>query len=162
LSLFAYIGASFLARPDWMAVLAGTLVPEPRMDSTYLTTLVAILGTTISPYLFFWQASQEVEEAISRGQKQLWQRRGRTTGELKYAALDVAIGMLFSNVVMYFIITANAATLHQAGCTDIESAAQAAEALRPLAGEAATILMAIGLIGTGILAVPILTTSGAY
>jgi Mn2+/Fe2+ NRAMP family transporter len=124
--------------------------------------LVVILGTTISPYLFFWQASQEVEEEISRGRKRLWQRQGTTDDELKYAFWDVNTGMLFSNLVMYFIILATAATLHQAGRTDINSAADAAEALRPLAGDAATVLMALGLIGTGLLAVPILTGSAAY
>jgi NRAMP (natural resistance-associated macrophage protein)-like metal ion transporter len=163
LSLFAYIGASFLARPEWADVLRGTLLPTLRFDSTFLAMLVAILGTTISPYLFFWQASQEVEEEISRGRKRLWQRKGATDGELSYAAWDVSVGMFLSNIVMYFIILGTAATLHhQAGRTHIASAAEAAEALRPLAGDAATVLMALGLIGTGILAVPILTGSAAY
>jgi Mn2+/Fe2+ NRAMP family transporter len=162
LSLFAYIGASFLARPNWSEVAMGTFLPTFRFDSTFLATLVAILGTTISPYLFFWQASQEVEEEVARGRKRLWQRRGATAGELRYAAWDVAVGMLFSNAIMYFIILATAATLHQTGRTDIDSAAEAAEALRPLAGNAATVLMALGLIGTGFLAVPILTGSAAY
>ena len=102
-----------------------------------------------------WQASQEVEEEISRGRKYLWQRQGATDGELRYAALDINTGMLFSNVVMYFVILANAATLHQAGHTNITTAAEAAQALAPLAGEGATVLMALGLIGTGLLAVPI-------
>jgi NRAMP (natural resistance-associated macrophage protein)-like metal ion transporter len=162
LSLFAYIGASFLARPALGEVLHNTFVPTLRFDSTFLATLVAILGTTISPYLFFWQASQEVEEEISRGRRRLWQRQGVTDGEIKYAAWDVGIGMLFSNVVMYFIILATAATLHRAGRTDIDSAAEAAEALRPLAGDAATLLMALGLIGSGVLTVPILAGSAAY
>ena len=134
LALFAYIGAAFFARPHWPDVLAGTFVPTLRMDSTFLATLVAILGTTISPYLFFWQANQEVEEEISRGRKRLWQRKGATDGELKYAALDINTGMLFSNVVMYFVILASAATLHQAGHTNIGTAAEAAQALAPLAG----------------------------
>jgi NRAMP (natural resistance-associated macrophage protein)-like metal ion transporter len=162
LSLFAYIGASFLARPDWEKVLRDTFLPTLRFDSTFLAMLVAILGTTISPYLFFWQASQEVEEEVSRGRKRLWQRQGATEGELRYAAWDVSIGMFLSNVIMYFIILATAATLHRAGRTEIDSAAEAAEALRPLAGGAATVLMALGLIGTGVLAVPILTGSAAY
>jgi NRAMP (natural resistance-associated macrophage protein)-like metal ion transporter len=162
LSLFAYIGSSFFAEPDWHQVLRGTLMPSFRFDGTFLATVVAILGTTISPYLFFWQTNQEVEEAISHGQKHLWQRQGTTHTELRYAAWDVSTGMFFSNVVMYFIILATAATLHQAGKTTIETAADAAVALRPLAGNAAYILMALGLIGTGLLAVPILTTSGAY
>lgn len=162
LALFAYIGSVFFARPDWHAVLSGTFVPTIRFDSMFLATLVAILGTTISPYLFFWQASQEVEEEISRGRERLWQRRGATDGELKYAALDINTGMLFSNVVMYFVILANAATLHQEGITNIGTATEAAVALRPIAGEGATVLMALGLIGTGLLAVPILTGSAAY
>lgn len=162
LSLLAYVGAAFLARPDWAAVASGTFIPEVHFDTPYLVTLVAILGTTISPYLFFWQSSQEVEEEKALGRRRLWQRRGATDRELRYAWWDVMTGMLFSNVVMYFIILATAATLHRAGQTDIVDAAQAAEALRPLAGDAATVLMALGLIGTGLLAVPILTTSAAY
>jgi NRAMP (natural resistance-associated macrophage protein)-like metal ion transporter len=162
LALFGYIGAAFFARPDWHAVLRGTLLPTLHFDSIFLATLVAILGTTISPYLFFWQANQEVEEEISRGRRRLWQRKGATDGELKYAALDINTGMLFSNTVMYFVILASAATLHQAGRTNIATAAEAAQALRPLAGEGATVLMALGLIGTGLLAVPILTGSAAY
>jgi NRAMP (natural resistance-associated macrophage protein)-like metal ion transporter len=162
LALFGYIGSAFFARPDWHAVLRGTLIPAIHFDSTFLATLVAILGTTISPYLFFWQANQEVEEEISRGRKRLWQRRGATNRELKYAALDINTGMLFSNAVMYFVILANAATLHRAGMTNIGTATEAAAALRPLAGEGATVLMALGLIGTGLLAVPILTGSAAY
>ena len=162
LALFAYIGAAFLSRPDWGEVAEGTFLPEIHLDSAYLVTLVAILGTTISPYLFFWQSSQEVEEEKALGRRWLWQRLGATDRELRYAWWDVAIGMFFSNVVMYFIILATASTLHRAGQTDIADAAQAAEALRPLAGAAATGRLARGLIGTGLLAVPILTTSGAY
>jgi Mn2+/Fe2+ NRAMP family transporter len=162
LSLLAYIGASLLAGPAWGEVLKGTFLPTLRWDGTFLAMLMAILGTTISPYLFFWQASQEVEEDIARGRKRLWQRRGATDRELKYAAWDVNIGIFFSNLVMYFIILATAATLHRAGQTDVDTAAQGADALRPLAGEAAYILMALGFIGSGMLAVPILTTSGAY
>src|SRR5262249_46547188 len=146
----------------WGGVLQGTLLPTFRCDRTFLATLVAILGTTISPYLFFWQASQEVEEKVSRGRKRRWRHKGATDGELRYAFWDVSVGMFFSNLVMYFIILATAATLHRAGRTDIQSAADAAEALRPLAGDMATVLMALGLIGTGLLAVPILTGSAAY
>jgi NRAMP (natural resistance-associated macrophage protein)-like metal ion transporter len=162
LSLFAYIGASFLARPDWRAVLSGTFVPSLQLDGASLSIIVAVLGTTISPYLFFWQASQEVEEEIARGRTLRSQRIGASDTELKYAAWDVAIGMFFSNVVMYFIILATAATLHRTGQTQIDTATQAAEALRPLAGDGAYLLMAFGLIGTGLLAVPILTGSAAY
>src|SRR5207302_2546663 len=126
LALFAYMASAFFARPDWSQVLQGTLLPTLRCNRTFLTTLVAILGTTISPYLFFWQASQEVEEEVSRGRKRLWQRKGATDDELKYAFWDVNVGMFFSNLVMYFIILASAATLHRAGRTEISSAAEAA------------------------------------
>jgi Mn2+/Fe2+ NRAMP family transporter len=162
LALFAYIGSAFLARPDWGQVLTATFVPTIRLDQTFLLTLVAILGTTISPYLFFWQATQEVEEEVSMGRTQLWRRRGATDGELRYAALDVNVGMLFSNLVMYFIMLATAATLHQAGRTHITSATDAAQALRPLAGDLSSVLLAVGLIGSGVLAVPILSGSAAY
>jgi len=162
LALFAYILSAFFARPNLGAVLRGTLIPTFHFDSTFLSILVAVLGTTITPYLFFWQANQEVEEEISMGRTTLQQRKGATKGELKYANWDVAVGMLFSNVVMYFIILATAATLNTAGNTDIQSATQAAEALRPLAGNAAYVLLALGLIGAGFLCVPILTGSAAY
>jgi NRAMP (natural resistance-associated macrophage protein)-like metal ion transporter len=162
LSLLAYIGAAFFARPEWGLVVRDTLLPAVRNDPKFLATLVALLGTTISPYLFFWQASQEVEEKIAMGRKRLWQRRGASDAELRYAAWDVNLGMLFSNAVMFFIILATAATLHRDGRTDVQSAEEAAQALRPLAGEAATVLFALGLVGTGLLAVPILTTSAAY
>jgi Mn2+/Fe2+ NRAMP family transporter len=119
-------------------------------------------STTISPYMFFWQSSQEVEEEIAAGRKTLQQRKGATDAELRYAAFDVNIGMLLSNAVMYFIILSTAATLFKAGKTDIKTATDAAEALRPLAGRAAEALLAIGLIGAGFLAVPILTGSSAY
>jgi NRAMP (natural resistance-associated macrophage protein)-like metal ion transporter len=154
LALFAYIASSFLARPDWGEVLRGTLLPSFSMDSTFLTTLVAILGTTISPYLFFWQASHEVEEEVEMGRVRLWQRKGASDAELKYAAWDVNTGMCFSNVVMYFIILATAATLFKTGQTDINSATDATQALRPLAGDLAYVLLAAGLIGSGFLAVP--------
>jgi NRAMP (natural resistance-associated macrophage protein)-like metal ion transporter len=162
LALFAYIGSAFFARPDWGEVLRGTFIPTISFDATFLSTLVAILGTTISPYLFFWQASQEVEEEVQMGRVHLDQRRGASDTELKYAAWDVNTGMLFSNVVMYFIILATAATLFKAGQTNITSAADAAVALEPLAGPWAKVLLALGLIGAGFLAVPILTGSAAY
>jgi NRAMP (natural resistance-associated macrophage protein)-like metal ion transporter len=162
LALFAYIGSSFFAKPDIGEVLRGTFIPTFSFNSIFLTTLVAILGTTISPYLFFWQASQEVEEKIEMGRTTLREREGATKKELKYAAWDTIIGMFFSNVVMYFIILTTAATLFKAGKTNIESATEAAQALRPLAGDAAYFLLALGLIGAGFLAVPILTGSAAY
>lgn len=162
LALFAYVGAAFFAKPNIGEVLRGTFLPTFSLDKTYLSLLVAILGTTISPYLFFWQASEEVEEEISMGRTTLAQRQGATKAELKYAAWDVNIGMLFSNAVMYFIILATAATLFKAGQTNIQSATDAAQALRPIAGAASGILLAVGLIGSGLLAVPILTGSAAY
>jgi NRAMP (natural resistance-associated macrophage protein)-like metal ion transporter len=162
LALLAYFGAGFLSHPDWGAVLRHTFIPTVRLDSEFLAVLVAILGTTISPYLFFWQASEEVEEEITLGRTKLRQRQGATKQELRYAWLDVNAGMAFSNLVMYVIILTTAATLHQAGQTDIQSAADAAQALRPIAGDAAGVLFALGLIGAGFLAVPILTGSAAY
>ena len=142
--------------------MRGTLIPTFRFDSTYLSTLVAILGTTISPYLFFWQANQEVEEQKSKRNHRGGKVKTATSGELPDAVWDVNTGMLLSNVVMYFIILATAATLHGAGKHEIHTAAQAAEALRPIAGTAAYVLMALGLVGAGVLAVPILTGSAAY
>jgi Mn2+/Fe2+ NRAMP family transporter len=162
LALFAYLISAFFARPDPGDVLKGTFLPTFHLDSMFLATLIAILGTTISPYLFFWQTSQEVEEEVSLGRKSLWQRKGATRRELRYATWDVNIGMLFSNLVMYFIILATAATLFRAGKHDIQSATEAAQALRPLAGNAASVLLALGLTGAGFLAVPILTGSAAY
>jgi Mn2+/Fe2+ NRAMP family transporter len=162
LTLFAYIGSAFFAHPDWGGVLRATLVPNISLDTVFLSTLVAILGTTISPYLFFWQSSQEVEEQVHMGRVRLWQRQGASDEELQYAAVDVSTGMGLSNVVMYFIILSTAATLHVAGRTNIQSATEAAEGLRPLAGDAAGVLLALGLIGAGFLAVPILTASAAY
>src|SRR5260370_18351150 len=144
LALLAYIGSAFFARPDWGEVFHGTVVPTFSVDPKFLTTLVAILGTTISPYLFFWQSNQVVEEEIAIGRKTLWQRRGASDEELKYAAVDVNTGMFLSNVVMYFIILATAATLFRSGQTDISSAADAAEALRPLAGHAGDASSAAG------------------
>jgi NRAMP (natural resistance-associated macrophage protein)-like metal ion transporter len=162
LALFAYIGAAFLARPAWGEVLKATVVPRFSFDGKYLTTLVAILGTTISPYLFFWQASEEVEEEISMGRKSLQEREGATYAELRNATLDTDVGMFICNIVFYFVIVAAGATLNKAGITNIQSAADAAVALEPLAGSAAKYLFAIGLIGVGLLAVPVLTSSAAY
>lgn len=161
LALVGYIGAGFLTHPDPHAVLRGTFVPTMRFDSEYLMMVVAILGTTISPYLFFWQASEEVEDEISHGRIRLSQRIGATRNELRIAGWDVSIGMLFSNLVTYFIIFTTAATLHAHG-QQVQTAADAAMALKPLAGTGAELLLAVGLIGTGFLAVPILTGSGAY
>jgi NRAMP (natural resistance-associated macrophage protein)-like metal ion transporter len=162
LTLFAYIAAAFLARPHWGEVLYTTFVPQVSFDGQYLLTLVAILGTTISPYLFFWQASEEVEEEVQMGRTTLAEREGATHSELKHASLDTFVGMLFCNVVFYFVILASAATLHAHGQTDVQSATDAALALVPFAGAAAKYLFAVGLIGAGFLAVPVLSGSAAY
>jgi len=162
LSLFAYVIAAILADPDWKAVLYGTVVPQIRVDGNNITTLVAILGTTISPYLFFWQASEEVEEEKMEGRASVAKRKNATEEEIHNEKWDTVTGMLFCNVVFYFVILAAASTLHASGHTTIGSATEAAQALRPLAGNAATVLFAIGLIGSGLLAVPVLTGSSAY
>lgn len=162
LALLAYILSALFAHPDWGAVVAATVRPRFSVDRAFLLVLVAILGTTITPYLFFWQADQEVEEEISMGRRTLRQRTGATAAELRYADWDVATGMFFSNVVMYFIMLATASTLHASGTRTIQSAADAARALQPLAGAAAGLLWAPGLIGAGALCVPILTGSAAY
>ncbi len=162
LALFAYVVTAFLSRPDWGAVLAATLVPHVEWTSAFLATLVGILGTTISPYLFFWQSSQEVEEERAEGRVTVSQREGATDKELRAARADVLTGMAFSNLVMYFIILTTAATLHAHGKTDIKTAQEAAEALRPLAGNGAYWLFTLGIIGTGMLAVPTLAGSAAY
>ena len=162
LILFAYVMAAFLAQPDWKAILIATFVPHVEWSSAFLATFVGILGTTISPYLFFWQASQEVEDERAQGRATIEQRIGATDEELRVARTDVFAGMFFSNLVMYFIILTTAATLHAHGQTHIETAQQAAEALRPLAGQGAYLLFTLGLIGTGMLAVPVLAGSAAY
>ena len=162
ISLFAYVIAAFLAKPDWSAVFRATIVPQISLTSQYITTIVAILGTTISPYLFFWEASEEVEEEKSEGRIKLSDRKGATDQEIRKERIDTIIGMLFCNVVFYFVILAAGATLHVSGQTNIQSATEAAQALRPLAGDMATVLFAIGLIGAGLLAVPVLTGSAAY
>ncbi|HEY3065499.1 MAG TPA: Nramp family divalent metal transporter [Methylomirabilota bacterium] len=160
--LLAYIAAAMLARPHWGDVLWATFLPSLRFDRDWMMTFVGILGTTISPYLFFWQASHEVEEEKAKGRTTLAEREGATPQELDDARLDVVSGMLFSNVVMYFIILTTAVTLHRVGHTNIASSREAAEALRPLAGEAAAVLFALGIIGTGLLAIPILAGSASY
>jgi Mn2+/Fe2+ NRAMP family transporter len=162
LSLLAYIGAALLAKPDPGTVLWHTFVPTIRFDAKFLGGLVAIIGSTFSPYLYFWQASQEVEGKVAIGQRKLHQRRGTSDNELKYAAWDVNAGMIASNTVTYFVVLASAATLFAAGQHDVQSAEQLATSLRPLAGDAAGVLLTLGLIGTGMLAVPVLTTSAAY
>jgi NRAMP (natural resistance-associated macrophage protein)-like metal ion transporter len=162
LVLFAYVITAFIAHPDWWAVLRATFVPHIQWSSEYWSVLVGILGTSISPYLFFWQAAQEVEEERADGRNTLAKRRGATDVELRRARTDVLTGMFFSNFVMYFIILTTAATLHAHGITKIATASQAAEALKPLAGKGAYWLFTLGLIGTGMLGVPVLAGSSAY
>lgn len=162
LSLFAYVIAALMAGPNWAEVIHSTVVPHISFDGRYVTTIVAILGTTISPYLFFWEASEEVEEEVSEGRRSIASRRGVTDEELRAEKWDTVAGMIFCNVVFYFVILAAAATLNATGQTDVQSATEAAQALRPLAGSLATVLFAVGLIGAGLLAVPVLTGSSAY
>jgi len=162
LVLFAYVAAAILAKPDWGAVVRATLIPHVEMSSEYWATLVGIFGTTISPYLFFWQASEEVEEERKEGMVTLKQRQGTTQAALKQSRNDVMTGMFFSNLIMYFIILTTAATLHAHGKTSITTAQDAAEALRPLAGKGAYWLFSLGLIGAGMLGVPVLAGSSAY
>lgn len=160
--LFAYVGAALLARPDWGKVLISTLVPHVEWSGAYLATFVAIMGTTISPYMFFWQAEQEVEEERAEGRRTLQRRRGATDAELRLARTDVLTGMAWAGLAMYFIILTTGARLHGAGITEIHTAREAAEALRPLAGDAAYLLFTVGIVGTGMLGVPILAGSAAY
>jgi NRAMP (natural resistance-associated macrophage protein)-like metal ion transporter len=162
LVLFAYVITAFLAHPDWRAVLHSTFIPHVEWSSAYIATFVGILGTTISPYLFFWQAAQEVEEERKIGRQTVEEREGASDEELRKSRTDVLTGMFFSNLVMYFIILTTAATLHAHGATTIDTAQQAAEALKPLAGKGAYLLFTLGLIGTGMLGVPVLAGSAAY
>ena len=162
LSLFAYVAAAFLTHPKWGTVLRASVVPHIEWTKEYFAVLVGIFGTTISPYLFFWQSAQEVEEERAQGKKTLGQRQGATDAELSKSRRDVATGMLFSQVVMYFIVLTTATTLNAHGLKDIQSAKDAASALRPLAGNWAYLLFALGIVGTGMLAIPVLAGSSAY
>jgi NRAMP (natural resistance-associated macrophage protein)-like metal ion transporter len=162
LSLFAYVLAAFVVSQDWRQVFYSTIIPTIQLNKDYALNLVAVLGTTISPYLFFWQAAEEVEEDIDSGKTTKAARKGVSRTELRWMRADVTSGMLFSNLVMWFIIITTASTLFRHGITDITSAPQAAEALRPIAGRFASVLFAAGIVGTGLLAVPILAGSSAY
>lgn len=162
LTLFAYIVTAFLVRPDWGVVVKAAIIPSLPAGKDEWSTLVAILGTTISPYLFFWQASQEVEEEKAKGRHLLVNRRGATSKEIKDRLVDVSIGTFFSNLVMFFIILTTALTLHAHGLTNITTSKEAAEALRPLAGNLAYLLYTVGIIGVGLLAIPTLSGSAAY
>ena len=162
LVLFAYPVTAFIVGADWGEVLHATLVPSIPHTSNEWATLVAILGTTISPYLFFWQASEEVEEEKSAGQVSLAQRKGASEEEIQLRNVDVGVGAFFSNMVMFFIILTTAITLNRHGITNIETSRQAAEALRPFAGNFAAILFTLGIVGVGFLAIPTLAGSTAY
>jgi len=163
LSLFAYVGTSFFVQISWTDVLRATFLPHFVLRKDYLTALIAVLGTTISPYLFFWQASQEVEEVKNnRQEKALKQSPRQAPAQLGRIRKDTLVGMALSNIVAFFIILTTAATLHAHGQTDIATATQAAQALAPLAGRWASTLFACGIIGTGMLAVPVLAGSAAY
>ncbi len=164
-ALFAYIATAFLVKVDLNQALRHTFIPSFTFNKEWVTAVVAILGTTISPYLFFWQANQEVEE-LKEEQTDTSKKRGvskeKIDRKIEFAAIDVNVGMFFSNAVMYFIILTCAATLHANGQTDIKTATDAAKALEPLAGPSSKALFACGLIGTGLLAIPVLTGSAAY
>ena len=163
LALFAYVIAAFFAHPQLLEVGRATFIPHIEFSKDFAMALVAVLGTTISPYLFFWQASSEVDEiAAAREMNPLVHRRGVTAAELRAARVDIVVGMAFSNLVMYFIILTSAAVLHAHGKTDIETANQAAAALAPLAGPLAFVVFSVGMIGTGLLAIPILAGSAGY
>ncbi|MDO8501129.1 MAG: Nramp family divalent metal transporter [Gemmatimonadaceae bacterium] len=162
LVLFAYVIAGFVANPDWDTVLGEVIRPRIVFSRDYLLTFVAILGTTISPYLFFWQAAQNAEQEEYIEKKIEGRPRRALQRELRASQRDVVTGMFISNLIMFFIVLTAGATLHQAGQTDIQTAEQAAAALRPLAGNAAYLLFTLGLVGTGMLAVPVLAGSAAY
>jgi NRAMP (natural resistance-associated macrophage protein)-like metal ion transporter len=163
LVLFAYVAVILIVNVDWSEALLGVVAPQVRLDSKLIMLVVAIFGTTISPYLFFWQSSQEVEEiADHKAAKPLIKAPEQARGELKRIRLDTFVGMGFSNLIAMVIMIAAAATLHAHGKTDIATASEAAEALRPVAGQFAFALFSIGIIGTGMLAVPVLAGSAAY
>ena len=163
LSLFAYVGALAFAQISWSEALAGVLIPRIAWNADYFTTIVAILGTTISPYLFFWQASQEAEDQrvdVTKGP--LIDKHYGAQQEFHRIRADTIVGMAFSNLIALSIIVTAAATLHASGKTDIQTSAEAAEALRPIAGAFAEAIFALGIVGTGLLAIPVLAGAAAY
>ena len=162
LSLFAYVVTAFVVHPNWGTVLRFFVVPHIELNAAWLSTIVGVLGTTITPYLFFWQASLMVEEEKEAGNTTIASRRGTDEEPVKAMHADVNAGMIFSNIVAFFIIVTTASTLNLHGKHDIATAQQAAEALRPLAGNFAALLFTLGMVGTGILAVPVLAGSSAY
>ncbi len=163
LVLFAYIFSALSLNLNWAEIFKATFSPEPKLSAEWLIMLCALFGTTISPYLFFWQSSQEVEEEILAGKTTIQMRRSETKPEdISRMRTDVWSGMLFSNLVMFFIITTCGVVLYKSGITNVETASQAAEALKPLAGQWAYLLFTIGIVGTGLLSVPVLAGGAAY
>lgn len=162
LSLFAYVVTAFVVHPPWATVLRNLVIPQVHFEKSWLTTAMGVLGTTITPYLFFWQSSLMVEEERDQGNVKLADRRGATEEEIKDAHFDVNAGMLVSNAVMFFIIVTTALTLNAHHLTHVATAQQAAVALEPLAGKSAAILFMLGMVGTGLLAVPALAGSSGY
>ena len=162
LSLFAYVAVVLTVHLPWAEALRGVFLPHVELTAAFATGLVAILGTTISPYLFFWQAAQEIEEERRRHSKPLYVTPKKAGPEMARIRQDTLIGMVFSNVVAVFIVWAAAATLHANGITTIQTASEAAQALKPVAGRFAFLLFALGIVGTGLLAVPVLAGSAAY
>jgi NRAMP (natural resistance-associated macrophage protein)-like metal ion transporter len=162
LVLIAYILSALLAHPNWHTVIKNSYVPHITFSKTQLLLICAVLGTTITPYLFFWQTSQEIEEEIAVGKTTLKQRAGSDPTEVRKMRIDVWSGMFLSNLVMFFIIAACASVLFTHGITNINSARDAAEALRPFAGNATFYLFAIGILGVGLLAIPVMAGSSAY
>ena len=163
LSLFAYVAAILVIHVPWAEVAYNTLIPHLEWKQDYIVVIVAVLGTTISPYLFFWQASEEAEdERVNPAAHPLTERPGEARREIRRIEIDTYLGMGFSNLVAFFIIVTTAATLHLNGITDVQTSEQAAEALRPIAGEFAFVVFALGILGTGLLAIPVLAGSAAY
>ena len=162
LILLSYVASSILAHLNWSEVLHNAYIPQFNFTKDEIFLVCAVLGTTISPYLFFWQTSQEVEEQILQGKTTVRSRRHTDKSDIRGMRIDVWSGMFLSNIVMFFIIAACGGILYKQGITNIETAAQAAEALRPFAGDATYFLFAIGLIGTGLLAIPVLAGSSSY
>lgn len=157
-----YLAAAVLARPDPLAVLRGAVVPNVAFDAAWVGIAVAVVGTTINPYLFFWQASEEVEEQVAKGRHRLWQRQGATDAELAYRAWDVGFGMAFSQLIGFSVVVTTGATLFVAGIRNVGSLTDIAQALARVAGPAAEALFVVGIVGTGILAVPVLTGGAAH
>lgn len=164
LSLLSYVCVAFVVRQDWSVVVASLLSPHIEFTGAFLMNIVAMLGTTISPYLFFWQADEEVEEEVAHGKlRAMGIGRPKINGEdVRSMRIDTSIGMAFSNLITVFIIVTAASTLHANGILQIDTAAQAAELLRPIAGSFAFLLFSLGIIGTGLLAVPVLAGSASY